>query len=351
MKKTFVVFMTLLFTCFTACDDSDDVLDELPSPQMNHVTEENYALAETQVIFTDYVSRIAKATQTNGTGILFHKRQAPDPLDKTVVRINFDTRYSFAVLDLTHDATLVLPETNGRYQSAWFITEEHYNPLGITNPGTYKITQKEMGARFVMVVIRTQVNMEDEKDMAAVSELQNKVKLYQDEKGEYKASYLWDMEEILAMRKMYQQLMVQQHITADKMFGKKGEVDLIPHNCGVAAGWGGMTPEQSIYVNYVPKGDAPCMLTLKDVPVADNAFWSITVYDEHGFVKGKPFNVNSSFVKKEADGSAVIRFGGDESADNYLAIFKGWNFILRMYVPLEAYFNGTWKQPELVPVN
>ena len=350
MKQTFAVFLTLWLICFTACDNSDDVIEEVPSPQLTQVTDENYALAETQVIFTDYVSRIAKATKTNGTGILIHKRQAPDPADKTVVRINFDTRYSFAVLDLTHDATLVLPETNGRYQSAWFITEEHYNPLGINNPGTYKITQKEMGSRFVMVVVRTQVNMEDEKDMAEVSALQNKIQLYQEEKGEYKASALWNMDEIMAMRKKYQRLMIQQHITADKMFGKKGEVDLVAHNCGVAAGWGGMTPEQSVYLNYIPADEAPCTITLKDVPVADNSFWSITVYDENGFVKGEPFNVNSSFVKKEADGSVVVRFGGDVSADNYLEIFKGWNCILRLYVPLEDYFNGTWEKPELVPV-
>ena len=351
MKKTFFAILAFVFTCFTACDDSENLPEQPADPQPNHVTEENYALAETQVIFTGYVSKIAQATKTNGTGILIHKRQTPDPTDKTIVRINFDTRYSFAILDLTTDATLVLPETDGRYQSAWFITEEHYNPMGINNPGTYKITQKDMGSRYVMVVVRTQVNMADEKDMAAVSALQNKIKLIQEEKGEYVASYKWDMDEILQMRKKYQQIMLQQHITADKMFGKKGEVDLVAHNCGVAAGWGGMTPEQSVYVNYVPKDENPYTLTLKDVPVADNAFWSITVYDENGFVKEAPYNINSSFAKTEPDGSAIIHFGGDESANNYLRTFKGWNFVLRLYVPTEAVFNGSWKKPELVPAN
>jgi len=33
-------------------------------------------------------------------------------------------------------ATLVMPETVGRYQSAFVITEEHYNPFAYAEPGT-----------------------------------------------------------------------------------------------------------------------------------------------------------------------------------------------------------------------
>jgi len=36
-------------------------------PQSTAVTEENYALAECQIIFADYVKRIAVATNTNGS--------------------------------------------------------------------------------------------------------------------------------------------------------------------------------------------------------------------------------------------------------------------------------------------
>ena len=44
--------------------------------------------------------------------------------------------YSFAVLDLMAPATFVMPETVGRYQSAFVITEEHYNPFAYAEPGT-----------------------------------------------------------------------------------------------------------------------------------------------------------------------------------------------------------------------
>ena len=139
--------------------------------QYTQLTDENYALAESQIIFADYVNRAAKFTGTNGVGVLYHVRTAADPNDKTVVRINFDTRYSFAVLDLTCDATITMPQTNGRYQSVWFVTEEHYNPMAITAPGTYTITQKDMGSKYVLAIFRTQVNMQDEADMHAIAAL------------------------------------------------------------------------------------------------------------------------------------------------------------------------------------
>ena len=312
-------------------------------------TDENYALAESQIIFADYVSRAAQHTQTNGVGVLYHVREAADPTDKTVVRINFDTRYSFVVLDLTHDAIITMPETGGRYQSLWFITEEHYNPMAINAPGVYTITQQAMGSRYVLAVIRTQVNMRDDADMQAVTQLQDAITVTQESRGEYVVTNKWNMDEVLAMRKKYQNIAVEKHISTAVMFGKKGEVSLENHNCGVACGWGGFTPDQALYLTYNPANSKPCTLLLKDVPIAENAFWSVTVYDSDGYPHGDYYNINSSFATCNADGDVLIRFGGeDKTVDNYLDIFDGWTFVLRLYLPQEAYFNGTWKQPELM---
>lgn len=317
--------------------------------QYTQLTDENYALAESQIIFKDYVNRAAQSSGTNGTGVLFHARTAADPNDKTVVRINFDTRYSFVVLDLTHDATITMPETNGRYQSIWFVTEEHYNPMAITAPGTYTITQEDMGCRYVLALFRTQVNMRDEADMQIVTQLQDAITVTQEDRGEYVVTNNWNMDDVLAMRKKYQTIAVEKNITSAEMFGKKGEVSLENHNCGAACGWGGFTPEQALYLSYTKNQFKPCTLLLKDVPVADNAFWSITVYDSDGYPQGEHYNVNSSFATSNEAGEVLIHFGGeDKTADNYLDIFPGWTFILRLYLPQEAYFNGTWQQPELV---
>ena len=185
------------------------------------LTEENFGLAESQMIFMKYINDIAAQTNTNGVGVFMHNKKAADPKDKTVVRINFDTQYSVAILDLNEEATLIMPETNGRYQSAWFITEEHYNPMAINEPGTYKINKENIGARYVMLVIRTQVNMTDPEDLAKVSALQDQLQLTQNDRGSYAITNTWDRAQVLEMRKKYQEIAKEKKIVSSLMFGKK----------------------------------------------------------------------------------------------------------------------------------
>jgi len=350
---TRIILSTLLAVTLTLTAQAETVTTSakqvsVAPAKTTKVTDENYALAETQVIFTGYVNKIAKATGTNGVGVFIHNKKGADPKDKTVMRINFDTIYSFVVLDLTEPATLVMPDTNGRYQSAWFITEEHFNPMAISKSGTYTVTQKEMGSRYIMIAIRTQANVEDPKDMATANALQEKLEIHQKDRGSYKASDSWNMDEIMAMRTKYQNIVKDKHLTTDDFFGPKGKRSLELQNAGTSFGWGGLTKEEAAYPAYFPTSTKPQTLTLKDVPV--NAFWSITVYDDGGYPQTDTYNINSQFAKKNADGSITIHFGGDSKADNYMETFEGWSFILRMYQPKKAYFDGSWKKPELLEV-
>lgn len=309
------------------------------------VTDENYGLAESEVIFSGYVQKISAATDSNGVGVLMHLKTGADPKDRTIMRINFDTIYSTAIVDLTEDAVLTMPETDGRYQSAWIITDEHYNPMAFVEPGTYTLTQESVGRRYAMIAMRTQANTADPADLAIANALQEQLQLEQKDRGSYEASNNWDMEEILAMRARYQEVQKQEGITSEVMFGKKGEVPLKEHNVGTAAGWGGFTAERAVYPFYYPESAEPHTLTLENVPA--KAFWSITVYDAAGYPQGEVYNINSEFAVPNEDDSVTIHFGGDKDAVNYMDIFEGWNIALRIYEPGEAYFNGKWVQPEL----
>ncbi len=346
MTKYLLILFTAFVLLFSACSTrAEDTAAELTTTT---VTPENYALAETQEIMSGYVKKIAKATGTNGTGVIMHVREGADPTDKTIMRINFDTIYSWLVLDLTEPATIVMPDVNGRYQTAWVISEEHYNPFAFDKPGRYDLTEENVGTPYAIVVFRTQANVEEPEDMEEAHKAQDGLKVIQKSAGEYKASNNWDMDEILEMRAMYQQVQKDKGITSDNMFGKKGERTLEEHNVGTSFGWGGFTKEQAVYPIYYPENSEPQIFTLKDVPV--KAFWSITVYDDGGFAQTDTYNINSQFAVKNEDGSATIHFGGDPEADNYMEIFDNWNFALRLYQPTEAYFDGSWEKPELIPV-
>lgn len=329
----------------TAAPASGDSAETQTQTKTTTVTDENYSLAETQVIIASYVKKIAAATGTNGVGVWMHNKKGANPKDRDVMRKNFDTIYSWGVFDLTEPATLVLPENEGRYQTAWVISEEHYNPFAFVEPGEYELTKENVGTPYAIVVVRTQTNVTDAKDVAAANALQEKLAIKQKNKGSYKASHQWNQDEILKMRAKYQKIAKDEKVSPDLYFGKKGERTDKQHNCGTAMGWGGFRVEQAAYVDYYPTSDQPQTLTLKDVPA--KAFWSITVYDKGGFPQTDTYNINSQFAKKNADGSVTIHFGGDKAADNYMEIFKDWTFILRLYQPKDNYLDGSWVKPAL----
>jgi hypothetical protein len=95
--------------------------------------------------------------------------------------------------------------------------------------------------------------------------------------------------------------------------------------------------------------------------VPANEFWSFVVYDNQTrsmLQTDQQFPSVSSAregVQKNADGSYDVYFGptapeGKESNWVQTIPVKGWNTILRLYGPLQPWFDKTWRpgDPELV---
>lgn len=313
------------------------------------VTKANYAAAETEVILADYVRKIAKGTCSSGVGAFLHLRNAMDPADRTILRPNFDTLYSFAVLDLESPATFVLPETE-RYQILEVVDEEHWIPIVGDKPGRYELTKETMGSRYVFAFVRTQVNMQDPADLSAAAAVQDQIGLEQASPGEFVAAHRYNMQEILDLRADYNKRRQLEGVTSEMAFGKKGEISDEMRNFGVAVGWGGLPKQGAVYpFPKIVDSTEPQILVLKDVPNDPRAFWSVTVYNKEGFAGGESYNINSAFAKKNDQGEYVIHVGGDKNQDNYLDIYPGWNTAVRIYSPTEAYFNGSWTPPEFEP--
>ncbi len=94
------------------------------------------------------------------------------------------------------------------------------------------------------------------------------------------------------------------------------------------------------------------------VPV--NNFWSVVVYDaisRSELQNGQPLPSVSSYTKPiaNADGSIDITFGPNEPKEksNWIKTTQGhgWFPIFRFYGPQEAYFDKTWKLPDIEKAN
>ncbi len=135
------------------------------------VNADNFARAETDRMFHDL--------QKNASGInqFLHNRE-PAAIDKqTVIRLNRDTLYSFAVVDVTDGATLTLPEHGNRYLSAMVVTQDHYVEAIFHDPGKHELTADRLGTPYVTVAVRTLVDPTDPNDIAAVAAIQDQIVL------------------------------------------------------------------------------------------------------------------------------------------------------------------------------
>jgi hypothetical protein len=111
--------------------------------------------------------------------------------------------------------------------------------------------------------------------------------------------------------------------------------------------------------NYLDGGKTYKLHLPPNPPARD--FWSIVVYDSQTrsmLQTGNPFPSINSMKKdlaKDADGSFDIYFGpkapaGQESNWIQTVSGKSWNTLLRLYGPLESWFDKTWRPGEIEEV-
>jgi hypothetical protein len=310
------------------------------------VTPDNFARAESDFYFSGVV-------RSGGFGKFDHTRD-PAPLDKqTVIRLNRDTLYSAAVFDLdAGPVTITMPDAGKRFMSLQVIDEDQYTHGVHYKPGTYTLTRKDIGTRYVVAAVRTLVDPADPNDVRAVHDLQNGIKASQRASGTFEIPN-WDQ---VSQRKVRDALLALASTLPDtnRMYGRKDEVDPVRFLIGAAQGWGANPPKEALYLNIVPTkndGSTAYRLRVRDVPV--DGFWSISVYNAQGYFQPNPYNaysLNNLTAKKSANGLISVQFGDcDGKAPNCLPVMNGWNYMVRLYRPRSEILDGKWKFPEAQP--
>jgi len=305
------------------------------------VNVDNFARAETAIQF----DRMLKTFLDGKVNTWAHLRN-PTPLDnQIVIRMNRDTIYSTAVVDISKGATLTIPESGNRYLSVMVVNEDHYINKVYYEAGTYELTMDEFHTPYVNLSARILVNSNDQADIKKVNALQDQLAIKAASAKPYshpnydQASYKVTYDAVIELSRGLDD--------ARGMFGKKEEVGEVRHMLGTAFGWGGLPDNEASYLNVEPNLPVGAyQLTVKDVPV--DAFWSVSVYNKDGFFdenKYNAYNVNNISGTPNEDGSFTVHFGGDPESKNYLHITEGWNYIVRLYQPRKEILDGSWTFP------
>jgi hypothetical protein len=308
-----------------------------------HVNVDNFARAETHRMMADL------QRDAGGTNRFAHNR-APASVDKqTVIRMNRDTLYSFAVVDVSGGATLTVPDAGERYLSVMAVNEDHHINQVFHDPGTYELTADDLGSSYVVLAARTLVDPQDPDDLAAVAALQDQLRL---EVGADRTFAPPEYDTASLDRTRQHLLGLAADMTSfESSFGRSQDVDPVHHVIGSAAGWGGLPDTEATYVGVSPglPVDEYELTVGADVPV--DGFWSISVYNAEGYFEPNErdaYSVNSITAARNDDGSVTVRFGGDgDPARNSLPITDGWNYLVRLYRPRPEILSGAWSFPAL----
>lgn len=314
---------------------------------MKNVNIANFVRAETDHMFRTNMKMVGLKI-----GAMVHLRAPTTPDNQPVIRMNQDTLYSATILDLSKPVKITLPEVDGRYMSMHVVNQDHYMFVE-AKPGTYVLTEDEVGTHFAQVSVRTFVDINDPDDLAKAHAAQDAIELSGGGDGPFEAPD-WNTDQLAVARKALNDLATL-GFDNTYAFGRKEDVRPVDYLVGAAAGWGGLPRSAAMYtIDSVEKNDGqtPHAVTVKDVPV--NAFWSITVYNADGYLDANERGVNSynNFsAKPNEDGSITIHFGGcGDGRPNCLPISPGWNYVIRLYEPKEEILDGSWTFPEIVPV-
>jgi hypothetical protein len=313
-----------------------------------HVNTDNFVRAETHRMFRDIQN------QAGGIGAFRHNRTPARIDEQTVIRLNRDTLYSFAIVDLAEPARLTLPDAGDRYLSAMIINEDHFVNEVFHDAGKYTLTKDHCGSRYVLVGVRILVDPNDSGDVAAVAAIQDRLAI------DARSSQTFVMPEyqLESLDATRDALLALARGLDDfnRMFGARKDVDPIRHLIGCAAGWGGLPTSEATYVGADPDlPPADYELVFSDVPV--DAFWSVSIYNERGFFEPNEknlYSVNSVTGEPNVDGSITVRLVASAAGDtpaNAIVTPRGWNYLIRLYRPRAEILNGEWSPPAPRPVD
>ena len=360
MKQLFLALtlLTIMVSCQTTKNEEKTQTDQSTSSEKIS-TESDFYSTNGKIVTPETYPRnetsrqILKIQDLVGVNKFMHKRQLTPTDNQPVVRMNRDTYYSMAVVDVSKGASVTMPEIpDGKYMSIQSVTEDHRIQAMKYGSGKFDLTTHT--GTHLYLIIRLDVTLSEKE----VKDIQDKMSIEANSNEKYtiapinqesftevenalkaKAYSIAKRDGINAMKGMF----TDPQDTSGKEFTDE------KYQVAAAIGWGGAQMIDNIYEisgNY--STDSCYQMTFEDPK--NIAFWSITVYDAQGFMFNDLANYSSNTAKMNDDGTYTLSFGCDKTAPNNLNITNSsnvFNIAVRHYQPSKRVLNDNYR---LVPM-
>jgi len=296
------------------------------------VTMDNVVRAETAKYF-------AAETIESGPNKFRHERKGIDLKNQTVIRSNFDLIYSYAVYDISGGITISVPKYD--LLQLVHVFDENHVTIGVVYPGqTLKLSQKDVSfGNHVYLFMRTQPRSDDEKGMQEMRRRQDSVVVQAGSAKPYVSPVKYDIASFNKLRGDLIRRAVTEGVIEQGFVDNIKDIKTPQYQMINLAGWGGLPAKHAFYFVVLPGDDAarngaPSSVTFRrpDLQYDRAGYWSLTIYDEKGWVVTDPFHINSRTAKPNADGTITLNFNSPGKINN-INVPKNWNSLFRAYLP------------------
>jgi hypothetical protein len=346
MKKLIFVILTVIALASCQSNKKESGKEQASEPKLALVETDseffnkNGRIVTPETYPTDETSRqMLKNQALVGVNKFLHKRQLTPTDNQPVVRMNRDTYYSLAVVDVSNGATVTMPEIpEGKYISVLGVTEDHRIQAMKYGSGTFDLTTHKGDHLYLVIRLDATFTEEEVKgyqDQMSIAASSNKKysalpvnkESFEDVENELKKKLpaIIQRDGAFVLVGMFTDINDQSN---ELMVEEKYQI-------GAAVGWGGAQMKDNV---YEISGNYPCnecfQLNFEDP--RNKAFWSITVYDKNGFMFNDLANFSSNTATPNEDGTYTISFGCGKDAINNLETSNPtgyFNLAARHYQP------------------
>lgn len=309
-------------------------------------TEANYPTLETS-------RQLLKTQDASGINKFNHKRKLTPTDKQPVVRMNRDTYYSFATVDVSKGAYVTMPKVpEGTYMSVQPVTEDHRIQAMSYGSGKFNLTTHT--GKYLHLVIRLDSSLPE----AEAHKYQDLMKItaksavpFTSKPVNKESFHKVEMDLKMQMPALFKAegaealygMFTDPRDSSKEMFTKK------KYAIGAAIGWGGAQLKDNVYEVSGNYPDNQCYQATFEDP-KNNAFFSFTVYDKKGFMFNDLASLNSNTAKPNKDGTYTFSFGCGADAINNIKTKNDtgmFNLGIRHYMPSEKVINGYRLLPTL----
>jgi len=292
------------------------------------------------IVRAETAKYFAEETILSGGNTMRHERTGIDLENQTVIRSNFDLIYSYGVYDISGGIEIAVPKYD-LYQIVQVFDENHITIATVYPGESVNLTMENVTyGNHVYLFMRTQRRTNDEKGLKELNQRQDAVIIKAGSSEPYNSEVKYDPVIFNALRKHLLTTGIKKAIIHEG-FVVDLENIVFPHYQMVnIGGWGGLPAQDAFYFVVTPgdegskKGNSSSMTFFPPkLQYEKNGYWSLTLYNEQGWVVTEIFNTNSNRAIPNKDGSYTLNFNGGKDAINNLEVAENWNGLFRCYLP------------------